>query len=123
LSRDVAFRLRILWPLRCSRRCWMSSTHLTPAPLPTYFPVLPAHDCSQNLINFASHACDFAHMCDFALVPTRDFGWPRLLLHRYYAFSQVSHVNGPSFGTPLTKEWAVAQITAAQGDYGRSTFR
>jgi len=36
----------------------------------------------------------------------------------FYMASQVSHINKPSFDTPKTKEWAVAQITACQGDYG-----
>jgi len=35
----------------------------------------------------------------------------------YYAFSQVSHLNAPSVEPITSKEWAVHQICASQGDY------
>lgn len=35
----------------------------------------------------------------------------------YYTFSQVSHVNPKSFEQPSSREWAVSQIYACQGDY------
>eukprot|EP00812_Abedinium_dasypus_P006634 NODE_1840_length_1052_cov_277.523571.p1 GENE.NODE_1840_length_1052_cov_277.523571~~NODE_1840_length_1052_cov_277.523571.p1 ORF type:complete len:296 (+),score=16.65 NODE_1840_length_1052_cov_277.523571:132-1019(+) len=38
----------------------------------------------------------------------------------YYLMSQVSHINAQSFSDPRlgSGEWAVAQVCAAQGDYG-----
>lgn len=35
----------------------------------------------------------------------------------FYGFSQVSHLNSASFQVPVTREWAVHEITTAQGDY------
>jgi sphingolipid 8-(E/Z)-desaturase len=35
----------------------------------------------------------------------------------YYAFSQVSHINGDSFKTPKSREWVAHQIATTRGDY------